>query len=267
MLPNGNILYIFGLFTKGQSVAIFLFWRLSYNIGLGLLLRSQSLYSTLTNWFDKYSNNIKYKKWMYWLASCGYPKGFDPKNYPSSFNAWVIFKNLVTIILVNDGCNYILLGFQFFNMPKEITWGVILQYVFGLVLAFVNYYSKTDAHRCIGSYCWYYGDFFFRKEQSLTFDGIFELFPHPMYTVGYSLYYGYSLLCESYQLLFVSLIAHMLQLGFLIFVEQPHINRIYGEQSNNVDKETEAILYDKKDGLFPEKSDSLFFSIKYVKIQ
>ena len=33
-------------------------------------------------------------------------------------------------------------------------------------------------------------------------DGIFELFPHPMYTVGYSHYYGYSLFCRSYTMLF-----------------------------------------------------------------
>ena len=89
-----------------------------------------------------------------------------------------------------------------------------------------------------------------------------------MYTVGYSLYYGYSLICQSYELLFISLIAHLLQLGFLIFIEEPHIKRIYGNGSDQSSSESEtselmkqvnSILYDSKNGLFPEKSDGLFF--------
>jgi phosphatidylethanolamine N-methyltransferase len=37
-----------------------------------------------------------------------------------------------------------------------------------------------SAHRTLGHYAWFWGDFFFRIKTSLTFDGIFELFPHPM---------------------------------------------------------------------------------------
>src|SRR5689334_20600962 len=48
-----------------------------------------------------------------------------------------------------------------------------------------------------------------------------------MYTVGYSMYYGYSLLCRSYPLLFTSLVAHLLQIAFLVAVEEPHIERTY----------------------------------------
>ncbi len=48
-----------------------------------------------------------------------------------------------------------------------------------------------------------------------------------MYSIGYAGYYGISMMAASYDVLFISIIAHAAQFAFLAFVENPHIEKIY----------------------------------------
>ena len=98
-----------------------------------------------------------------------------------------------------------------------------------------------------------------------------------MYTVGYSGYYGLCLISGSYELLLTSLFGQMGLMLFLVFVEEPHIQKTYGPFStasnDNVKHEyddddggdqscskhdNENILYDQSTGLFPGKKDLVF---------
>ena len=92
-------------------------------------------------------------------------------------------------------------------------WALITTQHGGVLLHMVTRCCTPVTH-CYA--CRYWGDFFFSKEQSLTFDGIFQLFPHPMYTVGYAAYYGGALCARSYTLLFTALVAHAMQVRFLL---------------------------------------------------
>lgn len=257
-------LVFFGQLTKWPHICIFFFFRCGYDIGLGLILRAQSEHKWFfKNYVTLYNKGGAFRRLLNHLAESQLHRDVRKHKkideYPAEFRAWLVYKNLVNLILINDGISYLLLGLKCFHIPawQDVDYLVIGQYLLGVFLCVFNYWAKVDAHRCIGEYCWYWGDFFFRKDLNLTFDGIFELFPHPMYTVGYSSYYGYSLISRSYTMLFVSLIAHMMQLSFLVLVEEPHIERTYGGPPK-IDQEKMRVLYDPSSGLFPSQKDPIF---------
>ena len=154
------------------------------------------------------------------------PKGFKFDSYPDEFIAWLVFRRLVDVVLAADVVCYFALCFRFFEVPADgITFTVVLQYFVGLLLSAFALWSKSDAYRVIGSFAWYWGDFFFLVPQELQFDRVFGIAPHPMYTLGYSFFYGMSLICHSYVVFLVSLVAHGCQMLFLLLVENPHIEK------------------------------------------
>lgn len=68
------------------------------------------------------------------------------------------------------------------------------------------------------------------------------MIPHPMYSVGYAWMYGAALLSNSFVVFGLALFSHMMQMLFLMFVETPHIEKIYGAPPNLADKSRSNIM-------------------------
>lgn len=257
----------------------FVAWRLAYNVGLGWILRAQSERGWFTAWAQRHvlggrqrgegsekggdrtssalarsassTESSMSGALSGFLRACilakmddddgggggGVVGGFN--ELPPDYTAWLVFRMLVDVILFHDFACYLLMACAY-GEPLTLGWESAGRLIGGLTLVVFNAWVKSDAHRVVKDYAWYWGDFFFRLPgSSLTFDGVFELVPHPMYSLGYVGYYGISLLTGSYMVFYVSLAAHFLQLAFLWLVESPHMDKIYGPPSEGETSESD----------------------------
>lgn len=161
------------------------------------------------------------------------------QDLPLEYNTWLLFRQVVDIILAkcvdrlqkynhqltqschSDFLSYTLFAFASFRVPHNLSvFTHVLRWIGGLILIAFNIWVKMEAHHIVKDYGWYWGDVFFERG-ALVFDGIFECAPHPMYSIGYSFYYGLSMISGSYLVLFVSLAGHAAQFAFLLGFENP----------------------------------------------
>lgn len=217
---------------------IFSFWRVCYNVGIGCVLHMQSHHKMLVRWAQKsnvFVNPATGKNprpWLYYFMKkeleTKIPKYYEFENAPIEYNTWLVFRRAVDLILMCDFVSYCLFAAACGGRPEgETALGSTARWMAGVSLVVFNLWVKLDAHRVVKDFAWYWGDFFYLIDQELTFDGVFEMAPHPMYSVGYAGYYGISLMAASYKVLFISIAAHAAQFMFLVWVESPHIERTY----------------------------------------
>ncbi|KAB5576531.1 phosphatidylethanolamine N-methyltransferase [Coniochaeta sp. 2T2.1] len=218
--------------------AIFLFWRAAYNIGIGFLLRVQSNHKLLVTWakkwklFENPSTGKNPRPWLYKLLKreleAKIPEDYEFEKAPIEYNTWLTFRRVVDLILMCDFVSYCLFAIVCGHKPEgENILMTFSRWAVGIILVGFNLWVKLDAHRVVKDYAWYWGDFFYLIDQELTFDGVFEMAPHPMYSIGYAGYYGISMMAASYDVLFISILAHAAQFAFLVVVENPHIEKTY----------------------------------------
>ncbi|KAG1732651.1 phospholipid methyltransferase-domain-containing protein [Suillus paluster] len=213
----------------------FAFWRAAYDAGLGWVLTKQSKRKWMVReiqrlgWLDE-KRNPAARNWIRAQLQGKMGKDYSFDELPLEYNTWLLFRQFVDTILLNDFLAYCMFAFACFRVPEGLSFPVhAMRWIGGVALIVFNLWVKTEAHNVVKDYGWYWGDVFFQRG-ALVFDGVFELAPHPMYSVGYAGYYGLSLMVGSYAVLYVSLAAHAAQFAFLVFFENPHIERMYGKR-------------------------------------
>ncbi|KAI9840159.1 MAG: phosphatidylethanolamine N-methyltransferase [Sclerophora amabilis] len=241
-------LYLLPSFLRRPVFAVvFLFWRGCYNVGIGYLLLIQSHHCRLVTWakrsgiFENPSNGRNPHPNLYKIIKreleTKIPEDYVFDEAPIEYNTWLVFRRVVDLILMCDFVSYCLFAIACGGVPEgESLFMTVARWVTGLGLVGFNLWVKLDAHRVVKDFAWYWGDFFYLVDKDLTFDGVFEMAPHPMYSVGYAGYYGISMMAASYSVLFISIVAHAAQFAFLFFVESPHIEKTYNPPPTRKEK-------------------------------
>ena len=244
---------------------IFLFWRACYNGGIGYLLHLQSHHWRLVAWAKKSKIFVDPETgqnpypFLYYLLKremeTKIPVDYKFENAPVEYNTWLVFRRVVDLILMCDFVSYMLFATACAQRPaSEGVFLTATRWITGLALFGFNLWVKLDAHRVVKDYAWYWGDFFYLIDQELTFDGVFEMAPHPMYSVGYAGYYGISLIAASYKVLSISIVAHAAQFAFLVWVENPHIEKTYNSPPPRQHLHSKGGKAERGDGQFTEAS-------------
>ncbi|KAG5497172.1 hypothetical protein GH5_01712 [Leishmania sp. Ghana 2012 LV757] len=238
--------------------AQFAFWRLAYNIGIGAILHFQSRYGAFLKFYRRIINDYPLMRRLL-EASVVFEDSvvYNVSMFPDEFNAWMLFRQIENVVLANDLVSYGVLSVVCWEKMSLTSAADILCFMFGYATIAFALWSKADAHRVVGDFAWYWGDFFFLLDKNLTFDGIFQMFPHPMYTVGYTFMYGVPVMTKSYTLFYMSVFGHLCQLAFLAFVENPHIDRTYNVLSSPTPEEQQrnAVLYGNGSEAYLEQNE------------
>ena len=242
---------------------VFLFWRACYNVGIGYLLHLQSKHWRLVAWAKRSKIFVNPKTGdnphpiLFHLLKremeTKIPRDYKFEDAPVEYNTWLVFRRVVDLILMCDFVSYCLFAMACGERPANEGFALtVLRWLTGWGLFGFNLWVKLDAHRVVKDYAWYWGDFFYLIDQELTFDGVFEMAPHPMYSVGYAGYYGISLIAASYKVLFISIIAHAAQFAFLVWVENPHIEKTYNSPPPRKQRSGSEPEIDHEEGHFTE---------------
>lgn len=160
-----HITALFALPTSTLRVNVllfaFLFWRAAYNLGIGILLHSQSNHKALVYWarksriFSAEKKHPLYNVIKRELAAKIHDKDYCFDTAPVEFNTWLVFRRLVDLILMCDFVSYSLFAIACMRVPEDESWAMGLgRWLGGLALIAFNLWVKLDAHRVVKDYAW-----------------------------------------------------------------------------------------------------------------
>ncbi len=192
MMPSGRLPWLV------LAAAVHLALRLTYVLGIGLVLRREAARS---------------------------PKAPDHRR------RWLAFKRRAAAVLDADAISFVVLAVLGFDtLPLAIPWAVAV--TVALPLAAIGIGAKVAAWRVVGVEGYYWYDFFCPPEEvHRARSGIYRWFANPMYGPGYLHAFALALALRSGWGMAAALFDWVAIWAFFLIFERPHTRRVvYGQQ-------------------------------------
>ena len=180
-----------------------LLWRLWFSVGLGMILTKQSEEKMFTRHFVKYGE--------------------------SAGEAWRQWKGMYHLSNTLCHASFVAACWKMYNMPEDWGYGwVLLKHVVGISLIALQAWTASSIYESLGEFGWFYGDFFFDSTGKLTYTSIYRFLNNPERVIGTAGLWGAALITWNRAIFVMALVGHILTLGFISYVEKPHMQKIYG---------------------------------------
>lgn len=219
---------------RALFVANALLWRLWYSVGLGVILTKQSKEKMFTRHFVKFGETAR--------------------------EAWRQWKSMYHLSMTMCHVSFLAACWKMYTYPEDWGYGwVLLKHVVGLSLVALQIWTATSIYDSLGEFGWFYGDFFSDSTGKLTYKSIYRFLNNPERVFGTAGLWGMALITWSRAVFMLALMGHILTLGFISYVEKPHMQKVYGE---NLRKEAGLTKFIKRS--LPEPVKGLQMSMDKV---
>jgi phosphatidylethanolamine N-methyltransferase len=207
LLQSYNILLAIFTPTTPLFQAFFvlhaIFWRLWYSVGLGLVLDRQANEKMWTRHFVKFGESTE--------------------------EAWRQWKGIYHLSMTMSYVSFIAACWKMYSAPPDWGYGmVLLKHIVGTGLVMLQIWTAVSIYDSLGEFGWFFGDFFFDQAPKLTYSGIYRYLNNPERIIGLAGFWGAAFITSSRSIFFLAMLSHTLTLGFIQFVEKPHMQKLYG---------------------------------------
>jgi phosphatidylethanolamine N-methyltransferase len=190
-------------FHQALFIANAVIWRLWYSVGIGYMLNRQSEKKTWTRHFLKYGESTR--------------------------EAWREWKGTYHLSRTLCYASFVAAAWKMYSIPADWSYGwTLLKHVVGFGLISLQIWVSVSIYDSLGEFGWFFGDFFFDQSPRLTYDGIYRFLNNPERVLGLAGVWGLALITSSRAIFCLALLSHTLSLGFIQFVERPHMQKLYG---------------------------------------
>ena len=184
------------------TLYVYFFWRVMYNVVLGMMLRWQSETQFITRWVqatDARPTAVSRFATRSLQRTMRVATRDEVLAVQPQVRAWLLARYVINWALPCDAWAFVCVAFKHVDMENcDLTTtmcaSVMFTTVVGAALIWGSINAKMSANRVLGAFAWFYGDYFFLLDVDVVFEGIYNMFPHPMYTVGYFWVYGEAVL-------------------------------------------------------------------------